>query len=498
MPPFVYRITKYDPADRDKHGSYVGTEDTISDHGPVEASYLEAIAAFAEDTDIDCLTIREPGIARLVHFGLEPTIDGLGLAGLFPPDLTGFHDGAVVSLSVGLELVRAMLRDNGAWCRLEVEGIFAVHVGYDQYVYVSSDKPCDSALVRTKALGLFPERLQASPYDEDFDEPGVQRPADDDFWARLRWSIAMRQAAILEEGYVYNASRWHRLTEDTLNAVRARLIPRAQLTVWPDLSTDVDAVLATLPAEGPVELVWEDENGSITSTIADESEYQELAARVAGARAAMALSLTLDERHPLFTAVLPDSDGVLRARWRTEPTPSDRDWAFLKTLQPGQICTGTVTEIAGFGGFVDIGGFTAMINISELSWRRFNHPSDVVTVGQEISAEILDVDLVSERVSLSLKALQEDPMAQFLQQVGLVTNGVVTKLAPFGAFVRIEDREDGIEGLVHVTELAEGHVDRPEEVAQVGDGLTVKILDVDLPRRRILLSHLQALARGEG
>ncbi|MFF0396851.1 S1 RNA-binding domain-containing protein [Streptomyces sp. NPDC005248] len=498
MPPFVYRITKYDPADRDKHGSYVGTEDTISDHGPVEASYLEAIAAFAEDTDIDCLTIREPGIARLVHFGLEPTIDGLGLAGLFPPDLTGFHDGAVVSLSVGLELVRAMLRDNGAWCRLEVEGIFAVHVGYDQYVYVSSDKPCDSALVRTKALGLFPERLQASPYDEDFDEPGVQRPADDDFWARLRWSIAMRQAAILEEGYVYNASRWHRLTEDTLNAVRARLIPRAQLTVWPDLSTDVDAVLATLPAEGPVELVWEDENGSITSTIADESEYQELAARVAGARAAMALSLTLDERHPLFTAVLPDSDGVLRARWRTEPTPSDRDWAFLKTLQPGQICTGTVTEIAGFGGFVDIGGFTAMINISELSWRRFNHPSDVVTVGQEISAEILDVDLVSERVSLSLKALQEDPMAQFLQQVGLVTNGVVTKLAPFGAFVRIEDREDGIEGLVHVTELAEGHVDRPEEVAQVGDSLTVKILDVDLPRRRILLSHLQALARGEG
>ncbi|MGW6838457.1 hypothetical protein ACWGCI_34350 [Streptomyces sp. NPDC054949] len=173
-----------------------------------------------------------------------------------------------------------------------------------------------------------PERLEASPYDADFDEPGVQRPADEDFWARVRWSVAMRHAAILEEGYLHDVSRWHRLTEDTIDAVRARLTPRAQLAVWPDLSADVDAVLASLPDEGPVEFVWEDENGVISSTTVDESEYGELAARVAGARAATALSLTLDERHPLFTAVLPDSDGVLRARWRTEPTPSDRNWAL--------------------------------------------------------------------------------------------------------------------------------------------------------------------------
>ncbi|MET8326553.1 S1 RNA-binding domain-containing protein [Streptomyces sp. NPDC005181] len=498
MPPFVYRITKYDPADRDGHGSYIGAEDTISDHGPVEAAYLQAIAAFAEDTGIDRLAIREPGVAGLAHFGLEPETDGHGLVGLFPPGLSGFHDGAEVPLSVGLELVRVMLRDNGARCCLEVEDVFTLRVGWDQYVYVSSYKPCEGALSRTRALGLFPERLETSPYDADSEEPGVQRAADEDFWARLRWSIAVRQAAILEEGYLYNASRWHRLTEDTLDAVRARLTPRAQLTVWPDLSTDVDAVLATLPDDGSVEVVWEDENGLITSTIADESEYPELAALVAGARAATALSLTLDERHPLFTAVLPDSDGVLRARWRTEPTPSDRNWAFLKTLHRGQICTGTVTEIASFGvTFVDIGGFTTMINIPELSWRRFNHPSDVVSVGQRISAEILDVDLVRERVSLSLKALQEDPMPQFIQQVGQITNGVVTKLVPFGAFVRIEDREDGLEGLVHLTELTEGHVDRLEDVVQVGDTLTVKIVDVDLPRRRIALSHLLALMPGE-
>ena len=250
---------------------------------------------------------------------------------------------------------------------------------------------------------------------------------------------------------------------------------------------------------GVVELVREDENGSITSTIADGSQYRELAAQLAGARAAAALSLAVDERHPLFTAVLPDNDGVLRARWRTEPTPSDRNWAFLTTLQRGQICTGTVTEIADFGvTFVDIGGFTAMINIPELSWRCVNHPSDLVHVGQRISAEILDVDLVRERVPLSLKALQEDPMLQFTQQVGHITNGVVTKLVPFGAFVRIEDREDGLEGLVHLTELAEGHEARPEDVVHVGDTFTVKIMEVDLPRRRITLSRLQALPPGEG
>lgn len=498
VPSFVYRITKYDPADRDEHGSYIGPEDSISDHGPVEAAYLQAIAAFAEDTGVDRLAIREPGVAGFVHFGLEPTVDGHGLAGLFPPDLSGFHDGAEVFLSVGLELVRVMLRDNGAWCGLEVEGKFTVRVGWDQYVYVSSDKPCEGAVSRTRALGLFPERLESSPYDSDFDDPGVQRPADEDFWAHLRWCIATRQAVILEEGYLHNATRWHRLTDDNLGTVRTRLTPRAQLTVWPDLSTDVDAVLATLPDDGSVELVWEDENGLITSTIADESEHLELAALVTGARAAAALPMYVDERHPLFTAVLPDSDGVLRARWRTEPTPSDRSWAFLKTLQRGQICTGTVTKIADFGvTFVDIGGFTAMINIPELSWRPFSHPSDVVSFGQEISAEILDVDLVRERVPLSLKALQEDPMPKVLQQVGRTVAGVVTRLVPFGAFVRIEDREDGLEGLVHLTELTEGHADRPEDVVQVGDTLTVRIVDVDLPRRRITLSHRQALALGE-
>jgi len=488
--PYVYRVTKYDPADRDEHGSYTGAEPAISDHGPIEAAYLQAVTAFAEDTGVDCLAIREPQIApSFVDFGAEPAIEGHGLTGLFPSDLAGFHDGARVPLAMGLALVRVMLRDNGAWCRLEVEGRFSVHVGWDQYLYIGSSEPCARASARTRALGLFPERLAASPYDAAYDEPGEQRPADDDFWARVRWLVAVGKAAILEEAYVDNATRWYRLSDGPLDEVRARLTPRARLTVWPDLSTDIPALLADLPDEDLVEFVWEDEDGRITSTVADETQFAELAAQISGARAAAVLPVSVDERHPLFTAVLPDSDGVLRARWRTEPTPSDRDWALLKTLRRGQVVTGAVSSIASFGGtFVDIGGFTAMIDIAELSWRPFDHPSDVVSVGQEITAEVLDVDTVRERVSLSLRAVQDDPWPQVAQRIGQVVTGPVTKIMPFGVCVRVEDREDGFQGLVHTRELDES----PGDVIEVGDALTVKIIDVDLARRRIALSHVRA------
>lgn len=403
--PFVHRITKYDPADRDEHGSYLGTEETVSDHGPVESAYLRAVAACAEHLGIDRLAIREPQIAPVfVGFGAEPAIEGHGLTGIFPPDLAGLHDGAEVSLAVGLELVRAMLRDSGVWCRLEVEGRFSIHVGWDQYVYVGGCEPYEEALDRTRALGLFPERLDASPYDPDYDQPGEQRPADDVFWARLRWCVAEGRAAILEENHIDNATRWHRLTDDTLDEVRARLTPRAQLAVWPDLSTDVAAVLAGLPEEGPVELVREEADGRITSTVADETRFAELAAASTGARAAAALSLYTDERHPLFTAVLPDNDGVLRARWRTEPTPSDLHRTILRTLYRGKVVTGTVTETADHGAtFVDIGGFTATLHP--------DHPSDMVTVGQEVSAEVLDIDMVREQVLLSLHALRPGPVS---------------------------------------------------------------------------------------
>jgi small subunit ribosomal protein S1 len=129
--------------------------------------------------------------------------------------------------------------------------------------------------------------------------------------------------------------------------------------------------------------------------------------------------------------------------------------------------------------------------VSELSWKHIDHPSEVVEVGQEVTVEVLDVDMERERVSLSLKATQEDPWQQFARthQIGQVVPGRVTKLVPFGAFVRVEE---GIEGLVHISELAERHVEIPEQVVQVGDEIFVKIIDIDLDRRRISLSLKQA------
>ncbi|MEU8589544.1 S1 RNA-binding domain-containing protein [Streptomyces sp. NPDC048664] len=490
MLPYVYQVTKYNPADRDQYGRYVGAEPATSDHGLIEAAYLQALAAFAEETGVDQLAIREPQIGGCAHFGTEPPAADHSLADLFPAGLTGFHDGALVTVAASLELVRAMLRDNGAWCRLEVEEAFSVHVGWDQYLYIGSNLPCEAALAPTRSLGLFPERLDASPYEFAPDEPlRIQRPADADFWACLRWAVSACRATFLEGTYAANASRWHRLTRDNIEAVRSQLTPRAQLAVWPDVLTDADAAMPSLPKEGLAEVVWEDRDGRINSLVADETQFEAVRPQVAGARAVGVLSLTTDERKPLFTAVLPDSDGVLRARWQTEPTPSDRDWTFLKTLRGGQVVTGTVTAVAGFGvTFVDIGGFTAMINIPELSWRPINHPSDVVSVGQEITAQVLDVDMVCERVPLSLRAAQEDPWPQVAQRIGQVVTGPVTKIVSFGVFVRIEGREDGFEGLVHSSELDES----TEGVVGVGDPLTVKIIDVDLARRRIALSQTQA------
>ncbi|MFC8838667.1 RNA-binding protein [Streptomyces griseoincarnatus] len=313
MPPaFVHRITKYDPADRDEHGSYQGPEEAVSDHGPVEAAYLEAISAFAEAAGIDRLEIREPSVAGRVHLGAQPAVKGHSLGGLFPADLAGYHDGAEVSLAVSLELIRVMLREQGAWCRLETGDVFAVHVGWDQYVYVSSDQPCTDAVARTRELGLFAEPLAASPYAA---EPEVTEPADEGFWASVRTELAARQGLLLEETPIVNATRWHRLTTENLNAVRAGLGPRALLTVWPDLQPDVGTVLTALPSEWHIEFVWEAKDGTIRNVVVDETEHQELAALVADARAARALPLGTDERSPLLQAVLPDSDGVLRARW---------------------------------------------------------------------------------------------------------------------------------------------------------------------------------------
>ncbi len=182
---------------------------------------------------------------------------------------------------------------------------------------------------------------------------------------------------------------------------------------------------------------------------------------------------------------------VLSRRAWLEQTQSEVRSDFLNKLAKGQVRTGVVSSIVNFGAFVDLGGVDGLVHVSELSWKHIDHPSEVVEVGQEVTVEVLDIDLDRERVSLSLKATQEDPWRQFARThaIGQVVPGKVTKLVPFGAFVRVQD---GIEGLVHISELAERHVEIPEQVVNVGDELLVKVIDIDLERRRISLSLKQA------
>src|SRR5690348_1672033 len=182
---------------------------------------------------------------------------------------------------------------------------------------------------------------------------------------------------------------------------------------------------------------------------------------------------------------------VLSRRAWLEQTQSEVRSTFLQTLQKGQVRPGVVSSIVNFGAFVDLGGVDGLVHVSELSWKHIDHPSEVVEVGQEVTVEVLDVDFDRERVSLSLKATQEDPWQAFARThaIGQVVPGKVTKLVPFGAFVRVED---GIEGLVHISELAVRHVEIPEQVVQVGDDVFVKVIDIDLERRRISLSLKQA------
>ena len=182
---------------------------------------------------------------------------------------------------------------------------------------------------------------------------------------------------------------------------------------------------------------------------------------------------------------------VLSRRAWLEQTQSEVRSTFLQTLQKGQVRPGVVSSIVNFGAFVDLGGVDGLVHVSELSWKHIDHPSEVVEVGQEVTVEVLDVDFDRERVSLSLKATQEDPWQAFARThaIGQVVPGKVTKLVPFGAFVRVED---GIEGLVHISELAVRHVELPEQVVNVGDDTFVKVIDIDLERRRISLSLKQA------
>jgi small subunit ribosomal protein S1 len=160
---------------------------------------------------------------------------------------------------------------------------------------------------------------------------------------------------------------------------------------------------------------------------------------------------------------------------------------ILGRLQPSQIVEGKISNIVDFGAFVDLDGIDGLIHISELSWSHVNHPSEVVGIGDDVRVKVLDIDRDRQRISLGLKQTQEDPWQRVVDnhQPGDVLEGKVTKVVAFGAFVEILP---GVEGLVHISELAEHHVENPSEVVEPGTELKVKILEVDEERRRLSLS----------
>tara|TARA_B100000686_G_scaffold295502_1_gene326415 strand:- start:3854 stop:5188 length:1335 start_codon:yes stop_codon:yes gene_type:complete len=186
---------------------------------------------------------------------------------------------------------------------------------------------------------------------------------------------------------------------------------------------------------------------------------------------------------------------VLSRRAFLEETQKEQREEFLDLLKPGERRKGVISSVVNFGAFVDLGGMDGLIHVSELSWQHVDHPSSVVTIGDEVDVEVLEVDLDRERISLSLKATQQDPWQEFANghRVGELVYGRVTKLVPFGSFVQVGEN---IEGLVHISEMSEHHVELPEQVVTPGEELWVKIIEIDLERRRISLSVKQAAEGG--
>ncbi len=178
---------------------------------------------------------------------------------------------------------------------------------------------------------------------------------------------------------------------------------------------------------------------------------------------------------------------VLSRRAVLEDERKEMRQAILDRLNPGDVVDGQISNIVDFGAFVDLDGMDGLIHISELSWSHVNHPSEVLDIGQNVKVKVLDIDRERQRISLGLKQTQSDPWQQVVESYkeNDVVEGRVTKVVTFGAFVEILP---GVEGLVHISELAQHHVENPREVVAQGQAVNVLILEIDAERRRLSLS----------
>ena len=180
---------------------------------------------------------------------------------------------------------------------------------------------------------------------------------------------------------------------------------------------------------------------------------------------------------------------ILSERAAAKESRESQKERLLNELQEGEIRTGHVISLANFGAFVDLGGADGLVHLSEISWRRINHPSEVLKVGQTVKVKVLGMDRERKRISLSMKGMEEDPFTQAAGKLreGQLVTGTITKLTKFGAFAKIEGFDD-IEGLIHITELSENRVEHPKDVVEVGQNLTLRVVKIDPEARRIGLS----------
>jgi small subunit ribosomal protein S1 len=187
---------------------------------------------------------------------------------------------------------------------------------------------------------------------------------------------------------------------------------------------------------------------------------------------------------------------VLSRRAFLEEAQAEQRQAFLSDLEPGAVRSGVVSSVVNFGAFVDLGGMDGLVHVSELSWQHVSHPGEIVSVGDEVTVKVLEVDRDRERISLSIRQTKEDPWEAFIReaQVGQIIDGSVTKTVPFGAFISVGE---GVEGLVHVSEIAMHHVESPELELSISQQVRVKVTEIDADRRRVSLSIKQALPEWE-
>ena len=182
------------------------------------------------------------------------------------------------------------------------------------------------------------------------------------------------------------------------------------------------------------------------------------------------------------------SERLAMREWRRQQKEQ-----LLESLKEGDVYDGVISSIADFGAFVDLGGADGLIHLSELSWNRVSHPSEVVAVGEKVKVQILSVDLERRRIGLSLRRLQPQPwdLVDDLYEVGQIVTGRITKLVNFGAFARLDD--SGVEGLIHISELSNQRVNHPKEVVAEGEEHQLRIIRIDTDKQRMGLSLKQAL-----